>query len=59
MLKLVQFKKDPAVIKICESWCGDYDSSTFVKMGFEVDDQKTGYSDAVQDFKEELQSQKK
>ena len=55
-LKLVTFKPDPAVIAICEGWAGDYDSSEAQAMGFEVDDSKTGFADAVADFKEELKA---
>lgn len=58
-LKLVSYKKDPAVIAICETWAGNYDNSVERKMGFEVDDEKTGFSDAVADFKEELAAEKK
>lgn len=57
-LKLVSYKKDPAVIAICETWAGNFDNSVERKMGFEVDDEKTGFSDAVQDFKEELAASK-
>jgi hypothetical protein len=48
-MKLVSFKKDEAVIKICKSWAGDYDSTEVQSLGFEVDDKETGYSGAVQD----------
>lgn len=58
-MKLVSFKKDEAVIKICKSWAGDYDSTEVQSLGFEVDDKETGYSGAVQDFKEHLQAEKK
>lgn len=58
-MKLVSFKKDDAVIKICKSWAGDYDSTEVQSLGFEVDDKETGYSGAVQDFKEHLQAQNK
>lgn len=57
-MKLVSYKKDPAVIAICETWAGDYDSSAERKQGFVVDDLKTGFSAAVQDFKEEELGQK-
>lgn len=57
-LKLISWKKDPAVIAICETWAGSYDCSEFLKMGFEVDDQERGYSLAVKDFKEELDAEK-
>jgi hypothetical protein len=57
-LKLVSYAKDPAVIAICETWAGSFDNSEFLAMGFEVDDAKTGFADAVQDFKEELAASK-
>jgi hypothetical protein len=57
-MKLVSYKKDEAVIRICKSWAGDYDSTEVQSLGFEVDDKETGYSGAVQDFKEFLASQK-
>lgn len=57
-MKLVSYKKDEAVIRICKSWAGDYDSTEVQSLGFEVDDKETGYSGAVQDFKEYLLSQK-
>jgi hypothetical protein len=53
-LKLVSYRADKAVLAICETWAGDYDSSEFQRMGFEVDDKETGYAQAVLDFKEEL-----
>lgn len=58
-VKLITFKKDAKVIAICETWAGDYDSSRSQEMGFEVDDATTGFSDAVQDFKEELAAEAK
>ncbi|RSH80722.1 hypothetical protein EHS25_007058 [Saitozyma podzolica] len=58
-LKLVSFKVDSAVLAICETWAGDYDSTLFQSMGFEVDDKATGYGLAVQDFKQELAAAKK
>jgi len=58
-MDLVKFKPDQAVITICKGWAGDYDSTDAQKMGFEVDDQKTGFADAVGDFKEELKAQGK
>lgn len=58
-MKLVKWKPDEAVIRICKTWAGDYDSSEAVGLGFEVDDKKTGFASAVGDFKELLQSQKK
>ena len=57
-MKLVSYKKDDAVIKICKSWAGDYDSTEVQSLGFEVDDKETGYSGAVEDFKQVLLSQK-
>ncbi|BEJ11115.1 hypothetical protein CspHIS471_0105370 [Cutaneotrichosporon sp. HIS471] len=53
-IKLVEYKKDAAVIAICETWAGDYDSSAEVKQGFVVDNVESGFSAAVQDFKDEL-----
>lgn len=58
-LDLVKFEKDEAVIRICETWAGNYDSSEAQRMGFEVDNTETGYGDAVKDFKEELKAQGK
>jgi hypothetical protein len=55
----VSFKKDQAVINICKTWAGAYDSSEVETYGFERDDEKTGYGDAVQDFQEWLAAQKK
>jgi hypothetical protein len=57
-MKLVSYKKDDAVIRICKTWAGDYDSTEVQSLGFEVDDTKEGYSGAVQDFQELLLSQK-
>ncbi|WVQ82275.1 hypothetical protein IAT38_004403 [Cryptococcus sp. DSM 104549] len=57
--KLIKFQKDQAVINICKTWAGEYDNSDFLAMGFEADDPKTGFSLAVQDFKEELAASKK
>lgn len=56
--KLVTYKKDPAVIAICETWAGSYDNSQEQEQGFQVDDAKTGFADAVADFKELLASGK-
>jgi hypothetical protein len=53
-MKLVKYKKDEAVIRICKTWAGDYDSTEVQSLGFEVDNKETGYSGAVQDFKEFL-----
>jgi hypothetical protein len=58
-MKLVSFKQDQAVITICKTWAGDYDSSDAVELGFQVDDKKTGFASAVGDFKEHLAAQKK
>jgi len=55
-MDLVSFKKDQAVINICKTWAGDYDSSESQAMGFEVDNQASGFAEAVQDFKEELKA---
>ena len=55
-MNLVKFKKDQAVINICKTWAGDYDSSEAQAMGFEVDRQETGFAEAVQEFKDELKS---
>ena len=59
MMKLVTFKPDAQVITICKGWAGDYDSTDAQKMGFEVDDEKTGFAAAVKDFKEELKAEGK
>lgn len=55
-MKLVSYEKDEAVIRICRTWAGDYDSSEVQSLGFEVDDRKSGFSGAVQDFKETLKA---
>jgi D-erythronate 2-dehydrogenase len=55
-LDLVTYEKDPKVIAICETWAGDYDSSASIGMGFQVDDKKTGFADAVGDFVAELKA---
>lgn len=55
-MKLVSFKPDKQVITICKGWAGDYDSTDAEKMGFENDDKKSGFADAVGDFKKELQT---
>ena len=44
------------MIAICETWAGDYDSSASIGMGFQVDDKKTGFADAVGDFVAELKA---
>lgn len=56
---LIAFKPDQQVITICKGWAGDYDSTEAEKMGFENDDKKTGFAEAVGDFKEELKAQGK
>ena len=53
-LKLVDYEKDEKVITICQTWPGEFDTSLAESMGFEKDDKKTGFADAVGDFKEEL-----
>lgn len=53
---LVDYKRDQAVINICQTWAGDYDSSDALSKGFEVDDVHTGFADAVGDFKDELKA---
>ncbi|EIW68076.1 NAD-dependent epimerase/dehydratase [Tremella mesenterica] len=58
-LKLVHWKRDPVVVRICLTWPGDFDSSESVALGFEQDDTKTGFSSAVGDFKELLVAQAK
>ena len=55
-MKLVSFKKDQAVINICKTWAGDYDTTEYQKMGLEVDDKATGFALAVGDFKDELKA---
>jgi hypothetical protein len=50
-LDLITYKPDAMVIKICQGWAGDYDSSAAQAMGYEVDDPKTGFGEAVLDFK--------
>lgn len=52
----MDYKRDQAVIDICETWAGDYDSSDAVGKGFEVDDVETGFASAVGDFKDELRA---
>lgn len=44
------------MINICKTWAGDYDTSEYQKMGFEVDDKATGFALAVGDFKDELKA---
>jgi hypothetical protein len=58
-MDLVTFKPDQMVINICKTWAGDYDSSEAQEMGFEVDDTKTGFADAVADFKDLLRAEGK
>ncbi|KAL1405533.1 hypothetical protein Q8F55_009171 [Vanrija albida] len=58
-LKLIKYEKDPAVINICLTWAGSYDNSEALASGFEVDDAKTGFADAVGDFKQALQEESK
>ncbi len=55
-MKLVDYEKDQAVIDICSTWPGEFDTSEAEAMGFEVDDKKTGFADAVSDFKDELRA---
>lgn len=57
-LDLIQFKPDELVIRICKTWAGEYDSSAPLSMGFKQDDLETGFSDAVAEFKAELESAK-
>ncbi|KAK4685884.1 hypothetical protein P7C73_g4257, partial [Tremellales sp. Uapishka_1] len=54
-LELVDFEPDQAVLDIVNTWAGDYDNSDALALGFEVDDSKTGFADAVGDFKKEIQ----
>ena len=56
---LVDYKKDPAVIAICDTWAGDYVSDSVRALGFKVDSRETGYEDAVRDFVEDLEEAKK
>lgn len=58
-MKLVSYEKDERVIRIFNTWGGDYDSTEVQSLGFEVDDKQTGFANAVQDFKEFLAAQKK
>ncbi len=58
-LDLVTFERDPKVIAICETWAGDYDSSASEGMGFQVDNRKTGFADAVRDFVADLKAEGK
>lgn len=55
-LDLIEFKKNPAVIAICETWAGDYDASGPLGLGFAVDDRQQGYAQAVADFQETLKA---
>lgn len=57
-MKLVSYEKDETVIRIFNTWAGDYDSSEVQSLGFEVDDKQSGFANAVQDFKDLLASQK-
>ncbi|WWC70490.1 uncharacterized protein I206_104441 [Kwoniella pini CBS 10737] len=52
-LKLIKFDKDPKVIAICDTWAGAFDNTDALKLGFSIDDEKTGYEQAVQDFIQE------
>ncbi|WWC61570.1 uncharacterized protein I303_104154 [Kwoniella dejecticola CBS 10117] len=52
-LKLIKFGKDPKVIAICDTWAGAFDNTDALKLGFSIDDEKTGYEQAVQDFIQE------
>ena len=58
-MDLVKWKPDPVVIGICKTWAGAYDSTEVLTYGFQQDDTKTGFADAVGDFKDLLASQKK
>lgn len=57
-LSLVSFKRDQAVLNICETWAGAYNNDDALALGFQVDDAKAGFGLAVKDFKEELQAAK-
>ena len=57
-LKLVTYKPDEKVLAIVKSWPGAFDNTEAIKLGFEVDDEKTGFASAVQDFKDELDEAK-
>ncbi|WWC89604.1 uncharacterized protein L201_004529 [Kwoniella dendrophila CBS 6074] len=52
-LKLIKFEKDPKVIAICDTWAGEFDNTDAVNLGFQVDDSKDGYDQAVKDFIDE------
>lgn len=53
-LDLVTYKVDPAVLAICETWAGDYDSTDSQSKGFQVDSQELAYDEAVEEFKKEI-----
>ncbi|KAI5477716.1 hypothetical protein MNV49_005999 [Pseudohyphozyma bogoriensis] len=54
---LVTYKRDPAVIHIMQSWPGAFDNKYAVEqLGFELDDAKTGFMDAVKDFQASLKA---
>jgi hypothetical protein len=55
-LDLVKFTKDQATFNICKTWAGDFDSAAAQEMGFEGDSYETGFSEAVQEFKEEMKA---
>ncbi|WVR07278.1 hypothetical protein IAU60_004319 [Kwoniella sp. DSM 27419] len=55
LVKLISYEKDERVIKICDTWAGAFDNSSYTAMGFEADDPKTGFGSAVADFKAMLQ----
>lgn len=57
-LSHVSFRRDSAVIAICETWAGDYEADNILRLGFEVDSRETGYDDAVKDFVEDLKQAK-
>ena len=55
----MDYKKDSAVIAICDTWAGDYVSDSVRALGFRVDSRETGYEDAVRDFVEDLEVARK
>lgn len=53
---LLRFKKDPLVIAIAMTWPGAFDNTFALSLGFEQDDPKTGFLEAVKDFKKNLEA---
>lgn len=55
-MSLVDFERDDKVLHIMSAWPGSFENETALKLGFVRDSTETGFTDAVKDFKRELET---